>query len=49
MISTKRAIKILTEPIPERQAKLINKLTEDDAKYLLGIAVRLIRGEDFVG
>lgn len=46
MISTNRAIKILTEPLPEVQAKLINKLAEEDAKYLLKIAVRVIRGED---
>ena len=46
MISAKRAIKILTEPLPEKQAKLIDKLTAEDAKYLLKIATRVIRGED---
>lgn len=46
MISTKRAMKILTEQLPEEQAKLIDKLNEKDAKYLLKIAMRVIRGED---
>lgn len=46
MISSKRAIKILTEPLPEVQAKLIGKLTGVESKYLLKIALRVIRGED---
>lgn len=46
MISTKRATKLLTEPLPEEQAKLIDKLSEEDAKFLLKIAMRVIRGED---
>lgn len=46
MISTKRAIKILTEPLPEKQADLIDKLPAQDLKSLLKIAMRLLRGED---
>ncbi len=46
MISTKRAIKILTEPLPEKQTALIDKLPAQDLKSLLKIAMRLLRGED---
>lgn len=46
MISTKRATQILTEQSPEKQAKLIDKLPAQDVRYLLGLAMRLLRGED---
>lgn len=46
MVSTKRATQILTEQSPERQADLIDKLPAQDVRYLLKIAMRLLRGED---
>jgi len=35
MISTKRAAKIILETDAEKRGKMIDKLTEEDAKYLL--------------
>ena len=37
MISTKRAMSILSENNPEKRNEMIDKLKEEDAKYLLKI------------
>lgn len=45
MISTKRAAILLGEPDSEKRNQLIDKLTEEDAKYLLKACISVIRGE----
>lgn len=46
MISRVRATKILTEPDPNKRSEIIDKLTEQDAKYLLKICIQVMRGKD---
>lgn len=45
MISTTHATKILFEDDSDKRADLIKKLSEEDAKYLLSLAIRYMRGE----
>ena len=46
MISTSRVTKILTEQDEEKRNKLIEKLTEEDAKYILKVWLKTLhRGE----
>lgn len=46
MISSTLATEILTEQSKNEQIKLLDSLTEQDAKYLLKVAMGLLRGED---
>lgn len=46
MISPTLATEILTEQSKQEQIKLLDKLTEQDVKYLLRVAMGLLRGED---
>lgn len=43
MISSNRATALLLEPDKEKRNLLIDKLTEEDAKYLLKNALTVIR------
>lgn len=45
MISSKHALKIVTEPNQEKRDAMIDKLTEADAKHALKVAISCIKGE----
>lgn len=45
MISTKRTMSILSENNPEKRNEMIDKLKEEDAKYLLKICFAVMKGE----
>ncbi len=45
MISTQRATKLYAEPDPEKRRAMIEKLTEEDAKYMLRVCIMVMKGE----
>lgn len=46
MISAKRAIKICVNPNQKERERLIDDLSEEDAKYMLKIALRTMLAEE---
>lgn len=48
MISVQRGIKLLTETPPSKQTNTVDDLSEADAKCILKLAMRLLRGEDII-
>lgn len=47
MISAKRALSISTEPDQAKRDALVDKLTEADAKYMLKVALAVIKGQEW--
>lgn len=47
MISAKRALSITTEPEQEKRDALVDKLTEEDAKYMLKVALSAMQGKEW--
>ena len=46
MISAKRFLRIMTESDPQKRDAMIDKLTEEDAKYIIKTWLRAMRKGD---